>query len=151
MFFHLRGQWLSGSTPKFHDIALIDSHSKEILGENKTKFSFSVNGTSLSAIFIRPRQNANLIAWSFLEDIPETFNKTYFISIANGIDTEVFNFDLTLSADERSQTPVVDITLVSMRFDRQADYTKDFKKLLSRVPDWAFAQHCIGAVTSYTY
>lgn len=146
-----RGKWLESSTPKFPDIALIDSHSKIILSDNRVKFSLSSNGTSLSSLFIRPRNDAEIDAWSFTEDIPDTFNKTYFVSIANGIESETFKFDITLKIPENSSGPLIDITLVSMKFDRKQDYTVDFKKILNRVPDWAFAQDCIAAVTSYVF
>lgn len=139
------------STPKFPDVALVDLVIREDLPENQTKFSFTVNGTSLTSIFIRPKENAELVAWSFLDSIPEVFNKTYFISIANGVDTEPFKFDLTLKSRDNSKAPILDLTLVSMKFDRQRDYTTEFKNVLKRVPDWAFAQDCIGAVTSYVY
>lgn len=149
--FIYRGKWLESSTPKFPDIALIDSHSKIILSDNRVKFSLSSNGTSLSSLFIRPRNDAEIDAWSFTEDVPDTFNKTYFVSIANGIENEPFKFDITLKIPENSSGPLIDITLVSMKFDRKQDYTVDFKKILNRVPDWAFAQDCIAAVTSYVF
>jgi hypothetical protein len=141
---------LPSTTPKFPDIALVDSHKKLVLADDRVKFSFSSNGSSLNAIFIRPR-NAELVAWSFIDEIPETFNKTYFISIANGVETEPLNFDVTLKTEGNHDVPLLDLTLISMRFDRENDYTDEFKRILKRVPDWAFAQHCIGAVTSYVY
>jgi hypothetical protein len=145
------GQWLPSPTPKFPDIALIDSHTKQILPENRVKFSFASNGSSLSAIFIRPRNSAELVAWSFIDEVPEAFNNTYFISIANGVESEPLNFDVTLKTDGNHDVPLLDLTLVSMKFDREKQYTLDFKKILNRVPEYAFAQHCIGAVTSYVY
>lgn len=105
----------------------------------------------MSALFIRPRQSAELVAWSFSDEIPDTFNKTYFISLANGIETEALNFDIILKTNQSRVGALLDITLISMRFDRQPDYTVEFKKILKRVPDWAFAQDCIAAVTSYVY
>lgn len=142
---------MPASTPKFPDIALIDSHTKKNLPENRVKFSFTSNGTSLSSIFIRPRNDAALISWSFTEQVPETFNNTYFISIANGIETNSLDFDITLETDGAHNGPLIAITLVSLKFDRKKDYTADFKKILKRVPDWAFAVDCIAAVTSYVY
>lgn len=150
MPFH-RGQWLPSSTPKFRGIATIDSHSKEVLPVNQVKFSFTTNETSLSAIFIRPRETAELISWSFTDKLPQALNKTYFVSVANGIETEPLNFDVTLQTKGKLGEPLLDITLVSMKFDRQQDYTNDFKVILRRVPGWAFAIHCIAAVTSYVY
>lgn len=88
--------------------------------------------------------------WTFTDEVPETFNNTYFLSIANGIETDALNFDITLKTKDDS-VPLLDITLVSMKFDRKNDYTIDFKKILNRVPDWAFAVDCIAAVTSYIY
>lgn len=142
---------MPATTPEFPDIAVIDSHTKLILSENRVKFSFSSNDSSLSAIFIRPRDSAELDAWSFIDEVPETFNKTYFVSIANGVETDPFNFDVTLKTDGNHDVPLLDLTLISMKFDREKSYTLDFKRILNRVPDWAFAQHCIGAVTSYVY
>lgn len=115
------------------------------------KFSFASNGTSLSAILIRPRKTAELVSWSFTDEVPDTFNKTYFVSIANGIETEPYNFDITLKTQEDIEGPLLDITLISLKFDRKNEYTADFKKTLKRVPDWAFAVDCIAAVTGYTY
>lgn len=71
------------------------------------------------------------------------------MSISNGIELEPLNFDITLKTDGKNDSPLLDITLVSMKFDRKKDYTVDFKKILNRVPDWAFATDCVGAVTSY--
>lgn len=130
---------------------MVDSHSKIILSENRVKYSFTSNGTSLASIYIRPRDAADLISWSFTDDIPKTFNKTYFISIANGIETEPLEFDVILKTSGKHDRPLLDVTLVSMRFDRKQDYTVDFKKVLNRVPDWAFAVDAIAAVTSYVF
>lgn len=92
-----------------------------------------------------------MVAWSLVESVPDTFNKTYFVSVANGIDVEPFAFDVTLEIYGNLDEPALDLTLVSMKYDRQADYTIEFKNFLKRVPDWAFAVDCIAAVTSYVY
>lgn len=145
------GQWLPSATPKFRDIAIIDSQSKTKISENHIKYSFVSNSSSLSSIFIHPRGDAKLIAWSLVADVPEHFNNTYFVSVANGIDVEPFAFDVTLEIFGNLDEPALDITLVSMRYDGKADYTADFKNLLKRVPDWAYAVDCIAAVTSYVF
>lgn len=142
---------MPSSTPKFPNIAIVDSHSKETLSENRVKISFTSNATSLSAIFIRPRKTAELVSWSFTDEIPATFNKTYFISIANGVRTEALDFNVILKAEAEHAGPLLDLTLISMKFDAQNDYTADYKKILNRVPDWAFAVDCIAAVTSYVF
>lgn len=129
----------------------MDSHTRSNLTEDRVQFSFSSNSSSLSAIYIRPRKSAELVEWSFSDEIPDTFNKTYFISLANGIETKALNFNLILKKTGSGNEPLLDITLISMRFDRQQEYTAEFTNILKRVPDWAFAQHCIAAVTSYTY
>lgn len=113
------------------------------------KFSIVCKDPSLSAIYLRPRGSAKLISWSFTEEIPQTFNKTYFVSVANGIESEPLNFDLTLKTDGNNNAPLIDITVVSTKFDRKKEYTADFKKILNRVPEWAFAVDAIGSVTSY--
>lgn len=148
----LGGQWLPASTPKFPDAAIINSHSKIILSDNKVKYTFSCNETSLSAIFIRLRGTAKLLAWSFSEEIPHAFNNTYFVSVGNGIVTEPLSFDVTLKIDgDTLDKPFLDITMISIRFDRKNDYTNHFKNILNRFPDWTFAVDCISAVTGYTF
>lgn len=109
------------------------------------------SGSSLSALFLRTRSTAELVSWSFTDNVPETFNNTFFVSIANGIESEFFKFDVVLKIEGSDSVPLLDLTLVSMKFDRQNDYTNDFKKVLKRVPNWAFATDCIAAVTSYTF
>lgn len=149
--FYISGQWLPSSTPKFPDIAIVDSHLKETLSENRVKISFTSNATTLSAIFIRPRKTAELVSWSFTDEIPATFNKTYFISIANGVQTNVLDFNVILKTEVNHAGPLLDLTVIGMKFDGQKDYTADYKKILKRVPDWAFAVDCIASVTSYVF
>ena len=92
-----------------------------------------------------------MVAWSLLKEIPESFNNTYFVSFATGIETEPFEFNITLQVNGDVNIPHLDLSLVSMRFDQKQHYTKDFKKILNRVPDWSFAVDCVAAVTSYVY
>jgi hypothetical protein len=142
------GQWLPGPTPKISNVATLDSYEKSVLNENQVKISISVNASSLSAMFIRPRGDYEMTSWTFTDKIPEAFNKTYFVSIANGINPEPLKFDLIFNA-KNTQNPIVDVTLVSMIFDDQKSYTKEFKNILNRFPDWSYAVDCVSAVTSY--
>lgn len=120
------------------------------MSENRVKFTFTSNGTSLRSIYIRPRAEVKLVRWSFTEQIPDAYNKTYFVSIANGIETKPFAFDVTLKTEKQSG-PLMDITLISMKFDRKNDYTVDFRKVLQRVPDWSFAMDSVAGVTGYIF
>jgi hypothetical protein len=113
------------------------------------KFSLVVKDPSLSSIFVRVRGSAELFSWTLADEVPSAFNKTYFVSVASGIETEPLNFDVILKTDGKTSVPLMDLTLVSLKFDRKQDYTVDFQKILKRVPDWAFAVAAIGSVTSY--
>ena len=117
--------------------------------EKLVKFSIVVNDPSLTAIFLRPRGSAELISWSFTTEVPQTFNKTYIVSVANGVESEPLKFDVTFETDGKTDGPLLDITIVSLKFDRKKDYTVDFNKILNRLPDWAFGVNAIGSVTSY--
>lgn len=117
--------------------------------KNRVQISIGINSTALSALFIRPKGDSRLIAWSFSDEIPETFNQTYFVSVAIGVDEEPFKIDLTFDTRASRDEPILDLTLISMIFDEQKSYTKEFNNLLKRFPDWSFAVSCIAAVTSY--
>lgn len=41
---------------------------------------------------------------------------------------------------------LLDMTLVSIDYDKESDYTNDFKKILNRVPEWAYAVHSVASV-----
>jgi len=149
-----RGQWLPSSAPKISNIALIDSTTKIILGDNKIKYTFESNDTSRSqkvSVVLRPRENVELTAWSFTEEIPPTFNNTYFVAISNGIEKGPLHFEVTLKTDGPTSEPLLDLIIVSIQYDKKNDYTDAFRKILRRVPDWAFAIDCVASVTGYTF
>lgn len=92
------------------------------------------------------------MSWSFTDQLPQVNRDgTFFISVANGVDKNELSFDLTLKTYERHDGPSVEVTLVSVAYDRKADYTKEFVQLLSSVPDWASAVDCVAGVTSFVF
>lgn len=105
----------------------------------------------MRVMYIRPRGTSKVVSWSFTDQLPEVYqNETYFISVANGVHKEDFTFEITLRSFEKHDEPLLDITLVSVKYDRKFDYTQDYKILLNRVPDWAAAIDCLAAITGYT-
>lgn len=129
----------------------IVEHTKLNSSDGNVKYSITANGgTSLRVIYIRPRGTAKVVSWSFTDQLPDIYqNGTYYVSIANGVDEDNFKFQITLRAEKHDE-PLLDITLVSVKYDRRSEYTQDYKILLNRVPDWAIAVDCLAAVTSYT-
>ncbi|CAO1401575.1 unnamed protein product [Diamesa serratosioi] len=147
------GMWMSGSSPKVPSPAVVESHSIEIKTPILVQYSFTISAnSSLSSVFFRTKNGAILHAWNFSEDVPAAINNTYFISITNGINVESLVFNLTLkTATENFVGSLLDITLVSIDYDKQSEYTDDFKKILNRVPEWAYAVHSVAAVIAYEF
>lgn len=144
------GLWLPGSSPKISNVATLDFQEIKDIGENRVNVTVGVDASSLSAIFLRARGENRITSWTFSKSVPETFNQTFFISVANGIDKDQFRFDLTVEFPKGSKNgPMIDLTFVSIIYDDEKSYTADFKNLLKRFPDWTFPIHAIASVTSY--
>lgn len=147
-----RGQWLPSTNPKISEMSEIVSHTKLNTSDGNVIYSITTNGgTSLRVMYIRPRGTAKVVSWSFTDQLPDVYqNGTYFISVANGVDKDNYNFQITLRSVEKQDEPLLDITLVSVKYDSKSDYTQVYKILLNRVPDWAAAVDGLAAVTGYT-
>lgn len=145
--------WLPASSPKVLDNAIIDSHNKIVLDNNSVKFEFSINSTALSGLYIHPREHAELFSWSFSDEFEDLMNKTYFVSVANGLESEIkpYKFDITLKVPTNIKNPLIDITLVTTHYNREEDYTTEFKNLLIRFPKWTFPVSVLAAVNSYIF
>lgn len=145
--------WLPASKPRVINYAKIDSHSKFKVGDDLVKFVFSINSTSLSAIYIRTKENSELTEWSFAKEFRDLSNKTFFISIANGLESEVkpLKFDVTLKVTSSISEPLLDIVLVTIRPDREGTFNDEFKKLLKRFPNWSFPVSVVAGVNVYTF
>lgn len=127
--------------------------TRTVLSNGNIKYSLTTSGgNSLRSIFIRPAVGVDLVSWSFVDVLPqERQNRTYFVSIANGVDTEKFSFDLVVNSFGRKDLPMLEVSLVSVKYDLELDYTEDFKKVLNRFPDWANVVDCVASVTSYIF
>lgn len=55
------------------------------------------------------------------------------------------------TATENNVGSLLDMTLVSINYDKQSEYTDDFKKILNRVPEWAYAVHSVASVIAYEF
>jgi hypothetical protein len=141
------------SKPKIINNAVIDSHSKIAVGDNLVKYVFNINSTALTAVYIRVRENAEFSSWSFSDKFRDISNKTYFISIANGLESEVkpMKFDITLKTKPKSEGPLIDVVTVTVKSERNQSFDEEFKQLINRFPPWAFAVPVTAGVNSYTY
>jgi hypothetical protein len=141
------------SKPIVKDNAKVDSHSKFSVGDDLVKYVFAVNSTALTAIYIRVRESAELTAWSFSDEFRDLSNQTYFISVANGLESEVkpMKFDVTLKLKAKTSGPLIDVVTVTIRSDRDEDFDDEFKQLNKRFPSWAFPVSVLAGVNSYTF
>lgn len=139
--------------PKVKDHAVIDSHSKFIIGENLVKFVFTVNSTALSAIYVHPREDSEMVSWSFSETFEDISNKTYFCSVANGLQDKIepLKFDVTLKINtNEKEKALLDITLVTIQID-EADFSKNFISLVKRFPSWSFPVPIVASTNAYKF
>ena len=166
--------WMSGSSPKVSAPAVVESHLVEQQTPNLVKYSFNISAnSSLTSVFFKTKNNAVLEAWNFSDTVPAAINNTYFLSITNGINVESLVFNLTLKVritdylkkktrllinlfllqtdTENYVGSLLDMTLVSINYDKQSEYTVDFKKILNRVPEWAYAIHSVASVIAYEF
>jgi hypothetical protein len=144
--------WMPVSKPKVLNSAKLDNYEKIDLGNDLVKFIFTINSTSLSSVYIHPKNNAEMISWNLSDEFEDVGNKTYLISMSNGLESEVkpFQFEVILKTSNVNQ-PLIDITIVTTRSDRSQDYTNEFKKLIKRFPDWTFVVSLVASVNAYTY
>lgn len=166
--------WMSGSSPKVSAPAVVESHLVEQQTPILVKYSFTISAnSSLTSVFFKTKNNAVLEAWNFSDTVPAAINNTYFLSITNGINVESLVFNLTLkvritdylkkktkllinlfllqTGTENYVGSLLDMTLVSINYDKQSEYTVDFKKILNRVPEWAYAIHSVASVIAYEF
>lgn len=146
-------KWLpTSSKSKIQNEAKVDSFTKFKVGDDLVKFTFTVNSTSLSSVYIRTRDDSDLYSWSFSEDFKEIANKTYFCSIANGLQEDIkpLKFDVTLKIKSNENKGLLDLTLVTLENDEQ-NFSKDFQKLINRFPSWTFPVPLVAKVNAYTF
>lgn len=146
-------QWLpTKSKSKVRNEAVIDSFSKFKVGDDLVKFVFTVNSTALSSVYIHPREDCEMHSWSFSENFFEISNKTYFCSIANGLQEDIkpMKFDVTLKIKSNQNKALIDVTLVTLE-NNEEDFSDDFRKMLNRFPSWTFPVPLVAKVNAYTY
>ena len=94
-----------------------------------------------------------MIGWSFSDEVESIANKTYLAHIAIGIPKKPLYFDITLKTTSKGESnqPIVDVNLVTIRTDRQEDYTDGFKEILKRFPSWSFPVPLLSGVSAYQF
>lgn len=131
---------------------MIDSYSKFNIGDNLVKFVFIVNSTSLSAIYLHPKGDNEMHGWSFSDSFEDIANKTYFCSIANGLQEKIepLKFDVTLKVNSNKEKAMIDVTLVTIQ-NNEAEFTSKFNALIKRFPPWTFPVPLIASVNAYSF
>lgn len=148
-------QWLptrTSSMSKIQSEAKIDSFSKFKIGDDLMKFVFTVNSTSLSSIYIHPRGDNNLHSWSFSDEFHDITNKTFFCSIANGLQSDIkpLKFEVILKINSNDNKGLIDVTLVTLE-NSEDNFSTDFRNLIKRFPSWTFPVPLVAKVNAYIY
>ncbi|CAG9802997.1 unnamed protein product [Chironomus riparius] len=145
-------KWLPSKPPKLMDYAVLNTYSKTVLSADLVNYQFTVNSTKLMGIYVHPRNGTEMVGWSFSDEVESVANKTYLAHIAFGIPKKPLYFDITLkTSNVESNQPIVDVNLVTLRSDRQEDYTDGFKDIIKRFPSWSFPVPLLSGVSAYQF
>jgi len=146
-------KWLPTTPPKLMDYAILNTVSKTILSEDLINYQFTVNSTKLMGIYVHPKDGTEMVGWSFSDDLESVVNNTYLAHVAIGIPNKPLFFDITLKTTSKrdSNQPIVDVNLVTLRSDRQEDYTDGFNKIIKRFPSWSFPVPLLSGVSAYQF
>lgn len=132
---------------------MINSHSQFSIGDNLVKFVFTVNSTSLSAVYVHPTGDNEMHSWSFSDTFEDVANKTYFCSIAKGLQEKIepLKFDVILKVGSNfKQKANLDVTLVTIQ-SNEADFSSNFNKLIKRFPPWTFPVPLTASVNAFSF
>lgn len=148
-------QWLptrTSSMSKIQNEAKIDSFSKFKIDEDLMKFVFTVNSTSLGSIYIHPRGENDLHSWSFSDEFHHITNKTFFCSVANGLQDVIkpLKFEIVLKVKSNDNKGLIDVTLVTLESGEE-NFSTDFRNLIKRFPSWTFPVPLVAKVNAYVF
>ena len=132
---------------------MIDSHSQFNIGDNLVKFVFTVNSTSLSAVYVHPVGDNEMHSWSFSNTFEDVANKTYFCSIAKGLQEKIepLKFDVILKVGSNYKEKAnLEVTLVTIQ-SNEADFSTNFHKLIKRFPPWTFPVPLTASVNAFSF
>lgn len=95
---YFSGFWLPGPPPLINDEAQLNLIENKKLADNVHQLKFTVNGSYLYSLQIRPKPGVKLENWNLLEEVPEPndFNgqKAYFAMVTHGLDAPPLNITL---------------------------------------------------------
>lgn len=95
------GYWLSGPAPLVREEANLTFISKEKLTENDYQMKFSINGSFLYSLQIRPKPGVQLVKWNLLKEVPVQNYALgftgYVVLVTHGLEAPPMKLDLVLS------------------------------------------------------
>lgn len=120
---------------------------------NLQQIEFTIGGSLLYSLQLRPKPGVKLVKWSLLDEVPEQNQVNsftgYVAMINHGLSAPPMNVSLTLEIpSEHYEGTILDITLVG--FYWEFEITPLFAQLLARVPKWAFAVPSVASLHSWT-
>lgn len=89
------GFWLNAPAPLIRDEAHLKLMKKIKFSDVTQQLQFSINGSYLYSLQIRPKPGVKLSKWSLLESVPEmndvNGHKGYFVMVTHGLEAPPFN------------------------------------------------------------
>lgn len=148
---------MPGPSPLVKDVSELKLNERIKLSPNEIRLNFTITGTVLTSLMLRPKPGIELIGWNILPTIPDPndYNneQSYFVMITHGLKGDPMNVILDLKSKVKvaSNSPVIDATIVTIHWEYFKEHTPPFAQLLARVPPWAFAVSSVAELHAHTF
>lgn len=110
-FQNFSGFWLNAPAPLIRDEAHLKLEKKIKLSEVTQQLQFSINGSYLYSLQIRPKPGVTLSKWNLLDYVPEMNNvnghKGYFVMVTHGLEAPPFNVTMEFNVRQRYAWPLI--------------------------------------------
>lgn len=152
--------WIPAGTPTLPSaLPSINLQSKEALSRGRTTFHLSFAGPAQMNIQIVPLADAELVAWSFNNDlIPLTHWKgrdVYSLSYVHGVNdffNKNYDFSLTFETPMSwSESYTFEITLSAHYHHANQTITKEFNEFVKSFPKWTTLQSWAAYYGAYQF
>ncbi|XP_055371692.1 endoplasmic reticulum metallopeptidase 1-like [Condylostylus longicornis] len=153
---HTGGYWVPGPAPLVRELCQFKLTNRSSLTPKIHRLNFSLSGSYVISLQIRPKESVKLKSWSFLNSVPNPniYNKqkAYFVMITHGLEANGMNITIDFETNNEKYTkPLVDISVVTWHWEYYKEHTPTFANILAKVPKWAFAVPSVASLTAFTF
>ncbi|EDS40296.1 conserved hypothetical protein [Culex quinquefasciatus] len=148
--------WLPGPEPTTDDgVVSLAYQGREWLSENRTRLTFTMEGSTQSSLIVGPKPGVKLVGWSLIDEVPATvFNGQlgHFALITHGLPGEPWNVTMDFEyADKHYEGLLADVAIVTTFWEYHEKHTQDFTKLINKFPSWAHVIPSVAAMNIYVF